>query len=195
MDNITIEAYNKEAKNIAKLHSGLIPQRVYDLISQYFTKNKETADIGCGIGRDTYWLNQHNFPTVGIDASEEMLNQAKFLYPENIFILDSLPSLEKFEERQFDNILCSAVLMHLDKKNLQLSCIKLLQLLKKDGHSIISFRETKEINNRENGKLYEPINIESFLHYFENEGCEILLKESEVEIKRNLTWHNIVIKK
>jgi trans-aconitate methyltransferase len=57
MDKETIYIYNKDAESIAQLHSTLIPHRIYDLINQYLIKNTATVDIGCGIGRDTHWLN------------------------------------------------------------------------------------------------------------------------------------------
>ena len=52
MDITTINIYNHEAKSITKLHLSLTPNRIYELIDQYFITNKSTADIGCGIGRD-----------------------------------------------------------------------------------------------------------------------------------------------
>ncbi len=84
MDKETIEAYNREAEGVAKLHSTLIPHRIYSLIDQYFIKGGSTVDIGCGIGRDTHWLNQNGFPTIGIDASVKMLETARSL---SVFLL------------------------------------------------------------------------------------------------------------
>ena len=53
MDIQTIETYDREAERIAQLHSSLTPDRLYTLITAYFTKTGNTLDIGCGIGRDT----------------------------------------------------------------------------------------------------------------------------------------------
>ncbi len=137
MDKITIESYNQEAKEIAKLHASLTPHRIYELIDQYFIKGKSTADIGCGIGRDTNFLNNHGFSVVGVDASEGMLKQARQLYPALDFQLDYLPTLASFENSEFQNILCSAVLMHLDKIAIEAACFRLVELLRKDGRLII----------------------------------------------------------
>ena len=195
MDIQTINSYNNEAEKIAKLHASLTPHRVYELIRQYFIKGKSTADIGCGIGRDTNFLNNQGFSVVGIDASEGMLKQARQLYPDLYFQLDYLPTLANFENSTFQNVLCSAVLMHLDEIAIESACFRLVELLKKDGRLIISIRSTNAKDKRENGKLYEYINIDSFKQFFEKNGCEILLYENEVEQNRGLTWHNFVIKK
>jgi 2-polyprenyl-3-methyl-5-hydroxy-6-metoxy-1,4-benzoquinol methylase len=195
LDKITIDSYNKEAKKIAELHASLTPLRIYELINQYFIKNDSTADIGCGIGRDVNWLNNHGFSVVGIDASEEMLKQAQQLYPDLDFRLDNLPALANLEHSEFQNVLCSAVLMHLNTNEIEMACFRLVELLKKDGRLIISIRGTHEKNNREKGKLYESINLEAFKELFKKNSCKILFHESEIEKKRNLTWHNFVIKK
>jgi hypothetical protein len=60
---------------------------------------------------------------------------------------------------------------------------------------IITLRGTNQENKRENGKLYEAIDIESFSQYFRQNNCEIMLYEQELEQKRQLIWHNFVIKK
>ncbi|MDF1583259.1 MAG: class I SAM-dependent methyltransferase [Methyloprofundus sp.] len=195
MDNKTIQAYNQDAKNIAKLHSTLIPERIYQLIQQFFIKEGDSVDIGCGIGRDTHWLNQQGYPCIGIDASIEMLNEAISLYPSEHFSEDYLPSLKTLPENSFQNILCSAVLMHIPQAKLESACQRLLELLKPNGCLIVSFRATNEPDQRENEKLYDTINTKEFLNFFGSKGCKILLNESETEIKRDLTWHNIVIKK
>ena len=195
MDITTINIYNQEAESIAKLHASLTPNRIYELINQYFIKHKSTADIGCGIGRDVNWLHNNGFPSIGIDASEGMLKQARALYPNIDFQMDYLPQLASLAHSTFQNILCSAVLMHLDNRDVELACLRLLQLLNNDGSLIISIRGTNEPTKRENNKLYESINIESFNQFFEKNGCEILLYENEVEKNRGLTWHNFVIRK
>ena len=195
MDKQTIETYDREAEHIAQLHSSLTPGRLYTLITEYFTKTGNTLDVGCGIGRDTQWLNQHDYPALGVDASEGMLKQAQQLYPQVHFIKDSLPDLTNLNDQTFQNILCSAVLMHLNKADLEQACLKLLSLLQADGHLIISIRETNAIDHRENGKLYEPFDINAFKHFFLQHQCKIVLEEQELEPARQLTWYNFVIRK
>jgi translation elongation factor P/translation initiation factor 5A len=53
LDKQTIETYYLEAEQIAQLHTGLTPGRLYTLITEHFTKSGNTLDIGSGIGRDT----------------------------------------------------------------------------------------------------------------------------------------------
>jgi trans-aconitate methyltransferase len=131
----------------------------------------------------------------GIDASEQMLKQAHALYPDGNFFQDELPDLKQLAEARFQNILCSAVLMHLSPLDLDTACHRLLQLLDAPGCLIISFRDTHESSNLEKGKLYQTIHIEDFLKIIQDNQCKVLVQESETETLRNLTWHNFVIKK
>ncbi len=195
MDKQTIETYDREAERIAQLHSSLTPDRLYTLITEYFTKTGNTLDVGCGIGRDTQWLNQNGYSAIGIDASEGMLKQAQQLYPQVRFLKDFLPDLTSLNDQTFQNILCSAVLMHLNKADLEQACLKLVTLLKASGHMIISIRETNAVDHRENGKLYEPFDINAFKHLFLQHQCKIVLEEQELEPARQLTWYNFVIRK
>ena len=195
MDKQTIETYDREAERIAQLHSSLTPGRLYTLITEYFTKSGNTLDIGCGIGRDTNWLNQHDYPALGVDASEGMLKQALHLYPQVRFLKDFLPDLTNLNGQTFQNILCSAVLMHLNKVHLEQACLKLVTLLKANGHLIISIRQTNAVDHRENGKLYEPFDINTFKQFFLQHQCKIVLEEQEIEPARQLTWYNFVIRK
>ena len=195
MDKQTIDTYNREAESIAHLHAILTPHRIYELIDRYFIKSGTTLDVGCGIGRDTHWLTLQGFPATGVDASEQMLQRAQALYPDEHFFQDALPELNQLGKAQFQNILCSAVLMHLTPLALNTACLRLLQLLNDSGCLIISFRGTQATGNREKGKLYETINSADFLTFFEENQCTVLVQESETEATRNLTWHNFVVKK
>ena len=85
--------------------------------------------------------------------------------------------------------------MHLNKAHLEQACLKLVTLLKANGHLIISIRETNAVDHRENGKLYEPFDINTFKHFFLQHQCKIVLEEQEIEPTRQLTWYNFVIRK
>ncbi|MFI3221777.1 MAG: class I SAM-dependent methyltransferase [Methylococcaceae bacterium] len=193
MDKQTIDLYNLDAERIAQLHSSLTPSRIYALITKYFTKAAQTLDVGCGIGRDTQWLTQQGYSALGVDASEGMLKQAQHLYPQVRFINDSLPNLNSLNGQTFQNILCSAVLMHLNKTSIDSACLRLLALLKPSGHLIMSIRGTDADDQREQGKLYEAIDIKAFKHFFLQQHCTIVFYEQEVESARHLIWHNFVI--
>ena len=80
MDKSTLEKYNTDAESIAADHRLKNPERLYLLIKSFFTKSGKTADIGCGSGRDTDWLNRNGYPADGYDTSTKMLDEARKHY-------------------------------------------------------------------------------------------------------------------
>lgn len=195
MDKLTIEAYDFDAEKVSKLHESLIPERLYQLALEYFIPGGKTLDIGCGSGRDTDWLARNGFETLGIDASSGMLEQAIKRDPELTFQQITLPDLAGIADGFYSNVLCSAVLMHLEQASLQIAAKNILRALDKCGVLLLSFRGTRESDKRENGKLYEAIAKNEAIGLFEREGGELLFCESALENGRNHMWQTFVFKK
>ena len=195
MDTLTIDTYNQDAQSISDLHKKLVPVRLYELAQTYFYPNAKTIDIGCGIGRDTHWLNQNGFNAIGVDGSLEMLNFASLNYPDTLFIHDYLPELGNTTGKEFTNILCSAVLMHLTTSNIKLACDRFDSLLGDDACILISYRDTNQADWRENGKLYTPISTDTVVSYFTSKGYKSIVNETTVDDARGLNWTNLVFKK
>lgn len=195
MDENTILAYNAMAAQVANLHDNLIPLRIYELINQYFIKYECTADIGCGIGRDSAWLASQGYSTVGVDASIGMLKQARARYPDISFKKDELPTLGQQKDGEFVNVLCSAVIMHLPSYEIGLAVKNLSRITRTDGVVIISYRGTCESNERENGKLYTKINSADIVSEFVDAGMSIVHFEIDIESSRGIEWSNFVFKK
>ena len=184
MDNKTIATYDQNAGEFKKTHESQIPLRLYELCKVFFKKGASTADIGCGIGRDTVWLNENGYPAEGFDASEGMLKVARQSYPTMKFNPKSLPAL-KFDSN-FENIFCCAVLMHIPRSSVVESIISLLGALKPNGMLVISFRSGK---GETDGRLFETYDSGEVSTIFESHGGKVLLKEKDG------AWENMVIQK
>ncbi|HXH32221.1 MAG TPA: methyltransferase domain-containing protein [Bacteriovoracaceae bacterium] len=185
MDNNTVDAYNKLATTFAKKHQNVTPTRLYELTKVFFKKDLPTADLGCGIGRDTFWLSSNGFPTVGYDPSHGMLEIAKKAHPELTFKELALPDTEIISGA-YDNIFCCAVLMHIPREQIVTCVISLLNALKPKGHMILSFRAG---NGEEDGRLFETYHPGQIAQLFESLGGKVLL------IEQDGIWSNLVIEK
>lgn len=185
MDKDTIEIYNKNSKAFTDRHQNQIPERLYQLALTFFKKEASTIDLGCGIGRDTKWLNQNGFKAIGVDPSEGMLKIANEANPTLQFENQSLPHL-KFDENAFDNIFCCAVLMHIPRSELVNSVVNLLKVTKPSGRLIVSFRDGNEEND---GRKFEIYHLGQVAQLFESLGGKVLLEE-QVGV-----WKTLVIEK
>ena len=185
MDQKTIKIYNEQSLSIADRHKEVTPLRLYSLAETFFEKGSTTLDLGCGIGRDTNWLITKGYPAVGVDASEGMLDVARTDYPKYKFSLASLPDLDGIEEG-FQNVFCSAVLMHIPRADLVNSVLNILKTTKPNGRIILSYRSGQ---NEKDGRLFETYHPGQVAQLFESHGGKVLLIEIEG------VWHNLVIEK
>lgn len=188
----TIDIYNKNAREFAETFESCYPTRMYELVHAFFHHEKETIDVGCGSGRDVAYLKKHGYPTIGLDASDEILNEARERHPDCEFRLDTLPSLSTVSPASFGNILASAVLMHLSEGELVTACLRLLEILNPKGRAIISVRGPAS-QESDKGRLFTPISPSQLAELFESIGGKILLLEKEFEGDK--LWHYLVIEK
>ncbi len=195
MYNETKNSYNKNAKTITEKHLALHPQNIYDLITAFFHKNEKTLDLGSGSDRDTHWLAQNAYPVTGVDNSDGMLTLARQNFPKLDFRQDELPYLKTLNPGEYRNILCSAVLQHIDRSHLLESIRNILRMAAPNARIIVSFRGTDATDKRENGKLYENYNLNQLAQVFESFGAKILFQKSEKSPETEIEWHSLVVEK
>lgn len=155
IDQKTLSAYDRDAPAFAKAWEAQpVPSDVQALVRRFFTA-EPTADIGCGSGRDTAWLNQTGFPAIGYDASEGLLREARRLHPGLQFRKASLPELNGIVDNSFANVLCETVIMHLAPPVIVPSVQRLMATLRPGGTLYLSWRVTEGADQRdEHGRLY-----------------------------------------
>lgn len=155
MDERTRATYDREAAAFAReWDEQPAPTDLHALIRRFF-KSGPTADIGCGSGRDTAWLNAHGFPAVGYDASEGLLGEARRLHPGLRFQPAVLPGLAGIADNGFVNVLCETVIMHLDATMIVPAVGRLISILEPGGTLYLSWRVTEGVDRRDDhGRLY-----------------------------------------
>jgi trans-aconitate methyltransferase len=155
LDTQTLAAYDRDAAAYANdWHAQPPAGDLHATVSEYF-RSGATADIGCGSGRDTAWLNANGFPATGYDASEGLLLNARERYPHIRFVPAALPELDGVGRGTFTNVLCETVLMHLPVDALAASVRKLVEILAPAGTLYVSWRVTPDRDSRDGaGRLY-----------------------------------------
>ncbi len=185
MDPKTIKTYDTDTLAIAHRHRSVEPTRLYQLVQTFFHPNSPTLDLGCGIGRDTHWLNTHGYPTQGADASTGMLDVARQDYSQYTFKHEALTEIS-FKDESFSNIYSCAVLMHIPRAQIVSSCHSMLKALKPNGRLVLSFRAGE---NENDGRLFETYHPGQIAQLFESLGGKVLLIEVDGK------WNNLVVEK
>ena len=155
MDERTLATYDRDAAAFAQeWEEQPVPTDLHALVRRFFRPGP-TADIGCGSGRDTAWLNANGFPAVGYDASEGLLAEARRLHPGLRFQPAALPELSRVADNAFANVLCETVIMHLGAAMITASVRGLVAILEPEGILYLSWRVTEGGDRRDDhGRLY-----------------------------------------
>lgn len=190
-DTGTLHAYDHAAAEFAEdWHAQPTPNDMYALVREFFTPGP-TADIGCGSGRDTRWLTEHGFPTIGYDPSAGLLAQARQRYPKLDFRRGTLPELDGVPDHAFVNVLCETVIMHLPPDALVPSVRRLLTLLRPAGTLYLSWRVTEGTSRRdEHGRLYAAFDTSTVLSALSD--ASLLRDEELVSVSSGKKVHRII---
>ena len=194
MDQKTLGAYDRGAQSFAKdRHEQPPPIDLQTAVRQFF-KPGPTADIGCGSGRDTAWLNDNGFPAVGYDASEGLLTEARRRYPGLRLLRGALPDLDGIADNSFTNVLCETVIMHLQPEAIPPSVQKLMSILEPGGTLYLTWRVTEGTDLRDaHGRLYAA--FDPSLVFEALAAAEILLDEQVTSASSGKVIHRVVARK
>ena len=161
-------------------------QKEIDFMCSELKHNAKILDAGTAIGDYPKYLTEkmyeHNFEVIGIDASKNMIEEAKKNAPQAQFKVMDIRNIN-FDNNYFDAIICLATLTYVD----DIDCKKILdkfdKILKREGLIVINviewLNEEKEIFDVEqlNPNYMTYINKykkEFFVNYFENKNYSIL---------------------
>jgi SAM-dependent methyltransferase len=198
MDDITLKAYSDNADRLIKSYTTMKPRRLYELIATFFHRNAATLDVGCGSGRDLAYLQGSGFKIEGLDAVPEFIAHIKNTSPSIKVHLDQLPKLQTIPDNQFDNVLVSAVLMHLPASELIEAVMNLLRITKPGGRLIVSTKKKgAQAPERDDwGRLNTEIQPWGLKLLFESKGDSTLFHEEQIDDQRkDITWDNFVFEK
>ena len=161
MDQSTLKYYSDNAAQVVERYESVVS----DLSAHFadsFSKGGKILDIGCGSGRDLAVLHKLGYDCYGVDPVLEFVEIAQRIHPEleNRIALGKLPDLQVPFNGNFDGVLCSAVLMHIDIEQLPATATAIKSCLKVGGrllYSVPSKRLDVVISNRDlNGRLFIP---------------------------------------
>lgn len=198
MNAQTIAIFDKYAEQYAELTFSNILQYELNRFISFLPKNARIIDIGCGSGRDVQYFMDYGFQVVGIDASTNMINEAKKRVPNGEFEIMRFESLN-FSEESFDAAWVLDAIPFLEKKSVENFLSSFYSILKKDAIVFISARQGVGETEIEYKKLG---NSKLKVSFFYEEEIENLLRENGFEVLNlftqegeDFTWINVYARK
>jgi ubiquinone/menaquinone biosynthesis C-methylase UbiE len=179
-NQITIDTYNKTAKEYAENVRGLIPTIEFEKFVKYVPSGN-ILDIGCGSGVGARNLQERGLQVYGIDLSKELLRVSEKESPNSKFYKMDMRKL-KFKDNYFDGIWQMASLIHLEKKDIPIALSEANRVLKFKGIIYVPVKmgegEGLEKDERYNNK-------EKYYAYYQPDEIEKLLTDANFEILEN----------
>lgn len=175
MDQSTINFYRENAKEVAERYESVVSD-LSKHFSAAFNTGSRILDIGCGSGRDLSVLHKLGYDTYGVDPTAEFAELAQEIHPElkDRIIQGALPDMSVPFDGEFDGVLCSAVLMHIEVDQLAEAAKAIKACLKVGGRLLFSVPSKRldvvSENRDQNGRLFIPNQANRLKSIFEDLG-------------------------
>ncbi len=159
MDQSTINFYKDNAKQVAARYESVVSD-LSKYFSESFTTGLKILDIGCGSGRDLAVLHKLDYDCYGVDPTPQFVEIAQEIHPElkDRIIQGGLPDLLVPFSGEFDGVLCSAVLMHIEVDQLPDAAKAIKACLNVGGRLLFSVPSKRldvvSENRDQNGRLF-----------------------------------------
>lgn len=117
---MTKEDYNQRYSK-KEFYWGLSPHHLVKESIKYLKSPAKVLDLGCGEGKDSFYLAKNNYDVTSADISETGINKLKdFANKENLKIKTSIANAKEYLDdcENFDAIFCMNVLQFIDEKNI-----------------------------------------------------------------------------
>lgn len=139
---MTLKYYESHAPILTKRYESADLTPTHQLLKKNFYckyKTPKILEIGCGSGRDAYFILNNGFDIKAIDGSKSMIENALKIHPKlaNRLFVKTLPSKLDFSEK-FDGIYSIATLMHFSEEELETIFKDIYSLLFQNGKFIFS---------------------------------------------------------
>lgn len=200
MDQVTVNYYSQNAQLIADRYEAVVSS-LSDHFFQAFKPHSKMLDIGCGSGRDLAVLYRLGHDCYGIDPTPEFIDIAQRVHPElaGRITKGSLPELKPPFDGEFDGVLCSAVLMHIDVEKLHQAASSIKDCLKMGGrllYSVPSKRLDVISENRDaNGRLFIPDQSGRLQTIFEGLGFKCISRWGNADSmgRDSVEWESVLL--
>lgn len=203
--NKTLKYYNNHSESISKQYESADVSAIQKLLLEVFSKDSNLLEIGCGSGRDASFMLENGYKILGIDASKNMIKEAKKLHPklEDSLQAAIIPDNLDIRDNSFDGVYSIATLMHLEKNKIDFSIAKIYSCLKNNGKFLFSVPLRRKDLNLENydekGRYFTIMNQNEWLDICYSKGFEKIkifisndgLNRKDVKWLTCVLWKNI----
>lgn len=148
--NDTINYYNQNASDYFSITVNVDFDQLRRKFVSYLPSDARIIDIGCGSGRDVKAFCEMGYDTIGLDASEALVAEARKHLGIEVITADMTTWIA---DEPFDGIWCCAALLHLHEDEADMFLHNLQHNLKPGGILFLSVKEGIKTGTDEIGRF------------------------------------------
>lgn len=197
---LTINSYDECAEEYSRFHFKESFEDRLETFMKFLSDKNLVLDVGCGCGRDTKYLIEHDINTIGIDLSNGMIEEARKYVPNATFLQMDMRKLE-FEDSLFSGVLAMASVFHVPKSQMLGLLTEFRRVLKNNGLLYICVMvgsgekmvEKSAAVNEMGPRFFAFYNTEELRDLLDRAGFKTV--HAFVDKYLNVDWLNIYAKK
>ena len=179
--NLIASGYSQKIKDlvsdtwVGQFEKSLL-EKFIDLVTMTRADTLKILDIGCGYGKDTFYLSQKKgVIAIGLDYSSGMLSEAHKAFPQINFVQMDMRSL-LFPDNYFVGVWANGCIYHIPKKDITLVLFEVRRVLEPSGVFSFNFKLGSGEIMEQNPKSYggKP----RFYSYYEIDEMKELITQS-----------------
>lgn len=199
----TLSYYENNATCLSQRYESAIMDNIHALLIKTFPSKTHLLEIGCGSGRDAFFMFRNGYDVLATDGSKEMIIAAKECHPELTGRLEviRIPDELHFEPSSFDGVYSIATLMHLDKSDIDKTVENVAMLLKAGSKFLFSVsvqRDDVDVHGKDQkGRHFTSMNKAEWVRCCEEYGMEHEYSDiSSDGLDRNgIVWLTCIVRK
>lgn len=165
-------------------------------MKKYLWPGAYVLDVGCGSGRDLYWMTRKGFKAVGLDCCVPLLEIARDLFGGNYLEADY--SEFDFSFFSVDCVTCVSSLVHIPHDKLWGIVSRIACSLKEKGFFYISLKKGKDVYRATDGRIFYLWNKDDLICNAKKYGFNVLQSfetSSSPRYSGVFPWINLVLQK
>lgn len=144
-----LNVYDSQASTLAASYNSLATPDILPDFAEYILSLPDRSvrralDLGCGSGRDAFWIAQQGLSVIAMDGAPAMLTKARTLHSHPLihYVQGEAPEMRTLTDMgiKFDIVLMSAFLFHFDTSERQEFYNNLKPLLRNDSYLFVTLR-------------------------------------------------------
>ncbi|MGB3221460.1 MAG: class I SAM-dependent methyltransferase [Desulforhopalus sp.] len=179
----TIKAYNKNAEkyDLKFKDFSTYKKKIIEFQDQFVSEGARILDLGCGPGNNITTIKSldGSCQFTGIDLSEELLGIAKKIHPTCTFINQNICDLKLLDLGQYDNVIASFCIVHLDNDQTDNLLKSIAESLVEGGSLYLSFMAGKTSGFESTSFSDEEI----YFNYYQIDSVLEMLEENALQAK------------